>query len=206
MKFFYTGAPSFNSVQADPVKSLGGLVSSSLIQNDILDSIFSDNSKLAVQSLKREAILIAVQNEDAHTAEGVVVSFNVADWTKLTSQYSIAFVAPKVDDCGNVTFDSINDSQSLPFVDMDAMSSTNFSFSLGDIAAGGYIGIWLTKEILSNVNTQPISAEQLYANFLDDVYIDPTTNTAYNPELVPTQEKFSLQINWNEDESGSASG
>lgn len=205
MIFYYTGASAYNTPQPIAKLSLGGFLSSSKIQNDVLDNIFSDNSILAVQNLKREAILIAIKNPDSHTAEGVVISFNVADWTKLTSEYSIAFVDSKTDDCGNIVFDSINDSQSLPFVDLDIMSAVNNQFSLGDIAAGGVLGIWLVKKILNNANTQPIKCEQLYANFLGSIYIDPTTNITYNPMVVPTEEDFQIQINWNEDESGSAS-
>lgn len=205
MKFFYTGASKYNVPQQFANMSLGGFVSSTEIPNDFLGNIFGDESRLAVCELKRTAVLIALVNEDDERAESVNITFNVSDWTKLTGQFSIAFVSPKIDNCGNISFDKINDTGALPYITLDVLSATNNSFNLGDIQKGQVVGIWLVREIEANDNTNPLSPQQLYANYLKTDYTDPNTGITYHPFTVPTEEDFSLDLVWNEDESDSNS-
>ena len=192
MKFLYTGAPKYNTSQLVAKKSLGGFLSSSEIPNDFMESVFSSLSELAKQSLKREAVLIALKNdEDAQT--GVVVEFIVDDWNKLSSQFSIAFVASKISACGDIYFSSINDQQALPYLNFQELSEDNFRFDLGNMDAGVVIGIWLVRQIVKDgYQIAPLSDDELYANYLAGTEL-------------PTEETFSINVQWDFDESDSAS-
>jgi hypothetical protein len=204
MKFYYTGATTYNIAQTFAALSLGGFLSSSEIQNDLLNNLFSNLSQLAKQNLKREAILIALKNTYNETIQDVTFEFNTADWAALLEEYSIAFVASKMDDCSNVYFDKITSSEALPFVTLDILSDTNNSFNIGDFEPGKVIGIWLVRKVLKD-KVAPISCNQLYANFLGADYIDPSTGTTYTPAPPPAEESISLVLSWSPDESQSDS-
>lgn len=191
MKFYYTGASTYNAEQRLASLSLGGFISSSEIQNDLMNNIFSDISELAKQNLRREAVLIAIKNITNETIQDVLLSFNVTDWDTLTSEFSIAFVAASEDECGCFYFDSINDQQALPFVELDVLSSTNYQFSLGDFEVNKIVGIWLIRKIIK-ARVAPPTCEELAEDFENDV--DPVI-----------EEDFSLQLSWDPDSSGSSS-
>lgn len=204
MKFYYTGATTYNTPQTNAALSLGGFLSSSEIQNDVFSNIFSALSILSKSNLKRDSILIALKNTYNETIQDVTFDFNTPDWTKLLSEFSIAFVASKTDDCGNIVFDKITNSEALPFVTLDILSATNNSFNIGDFAIGKVIGIWLVRKVLKD-KVLPISCNQLYANFLGVDYTDPSTGTVYTPEVPAEEEDIDLVLSWSSDDSQSDS-
>ena len=204
MKFYYTGAAKYNTEQRNPSLSIGGFVSSSEIPNDVVANLFGNISKLAEQNLQRQAILIAVKNTFNEKIQGVLFSFLVANWDKLITEFDIAFVASSKNECGDIYFDKINDSGAIPYVTFETLSSSNYQFDLGDFEVGQVIGIWLVRKILKNKLT-PISCEQLYANYLNTPYIDPSTGTQYNPDPQAEEESISINLDWSPDDSHSDS-
>jgi len=190
MKFYYTGAPEFNKVQPLASLSLGGFMSSSEIQNDVLNNIFGDVSELAKQNLTRKAILIALKNDAEDLAEDITLEFD-ATWTNLISQFSIAFVSPKTDSCGDIFFDKINDSGALPYVSFDVLSSINNSFNLGVMHKEKVIGIWLVRDLIK-AKVAPLANQTLIDNY-------------NNNAEVADEEDFSISLTWNEDISNSSS-
>jgi len=193
MKFLYTGAPKYNISQLVAKKSLGGFLSSTEIPNDFSENVFSSLSELAKQSLKREVVLIALKNDDTEAQTGIVVEFIVDDWNKLSSEFSIAFVASKTSWCGDIYFASINDQQALPYLNFQVLSEDNFRFDLGNFSANEVVGIWLVRKVLKDgYQVAPLSDDELYANYLDGTEL-------------PTEETFSINVQWDFDESDSAS-
>ena len=204
MKFFYTGASTYNVAQPVASLSLGGFLSSSEVQNDILNNLFSSISDLSKQNLKREAKLIAIKNTYNEAIQDVTVTFNTADWSKLITEYDIAFVASKEDDCGNIYFDGINNSEALPYVTFESITEADNEFSIGDLAIGQVIGAWLVRKIVK-AQIAPISCNQLYANYLGTTYTDPSTNVVYTPITVEEQENITIALSWDDDQSQSDS-
>ena len=191
MRFYYTNSPTYDTPQTEAKLSLGGFLSSSLIQNDLINNLFSSISELSRQSLRREAILIALKNTYTEVIQDVTLEFKVDDFDALVSEFSIAFIVSKTDSCGNVYFDRIDNSQALPFVDLEVISDLNKSFSLGDFAVDQVIGIWLIRNIIK-ANVAPLTNAELEDNYNDDI-------------TPATQENFSLELSWTSDESGSDS-
>lgn len=62
LKFFYTGASTWNNSQNQPSKSLGGYISNTTIPNGLTNSLFSDlsESDLYEEKIKKEIIGIAL--------------------------------------------------------------------------------------------------------------------------------------------------
>lgn len=191
MKFYYTNSAAYNQVQPEARLSLGGFLSSSEIQNDILNNIFSNVSELSKQNLRREAILIALKNTYNEVVQGVTVTFDVVDFTKLISEYSIAFIVSKKDNCDNIYFDKINDSQALPFINLEIISNINKSFFIDRFEIGQVTGIWLIRKILKD-KVKPLTCDELELNFNNNIEL-------------PAEENFSIKLSWTPDESQSDS-
>lgn len=62
LKFFYTGASTWNNSQNQPSKSLGGYISNTTIPNGLTNSLFSDlsESDLYEEKIKKEIIGITL--------------------------------------------------------------------------------------------------------------------------------------------------
>lgn len=62
LKFFYTGASSWNNSQNQPSKSLGGYISNTTVPNGLINSLFSDlsESDLYEEKIKKEIVGIAL--------------------------------------------------------------------------------------------------------------------------------------------------
>lgn len=191
MKFYYTGSTTYNGIQKNSNLSIGGFLSSSEVQNDLVNNIFGDISELSKQNLSRQTVLIALKNNHNEIVQSVILKFNVSDWSILTSEFNIAFVASKIDNCGNIYFDSIDNQEALPYLDFEVISSTNNEFSLGDLDRDAVIGIWLVRKIKKS-GVAPLSCDTIYNNYLNSIEESSTEN-------------FSISLEWSDDESGSIS-
>lgn len=191
MKFYYTGSPKYNSIQWVPSLSLGGFVSSSELPNDFVNNIFSNVSELSKQNLRREAILIALKNTYNETIQNITFSFNVDDFDQLISEFSIAFVKAKINNCDEIYFDQINDPQALPYLTFEVISQTNYQFNIGNLVSGEVIGFWLVRKIIKE-KVQPLSNDEVIYNYDNNIELN-------------TEESFSIELDWSDDESYSDS-
>lgn len=188
MKFLYTGASSYNTPQTTAFKSLGGFISSTQLPNDLSNNIFSDISELSKQHLRREAICIALYNDDVDVAQNLELTFN-ADFAKLIADFQIAFSGASIDDCGNYYFESINDSSAIPYLEFDTITDLNKVFNIGNVQPKAYIGVWLIRK-LTKTKTIPISCDTLASNYTNNVE-------------ATTEESFTLDLAWQDDNSNS---
>lgn len=146
IELYYTGAYELNSVQKDPMLSLGNYKSSSMLPNDIIGNVFGDISMLSESKGDKECIGIIMKNaygsiidniemwfvneEAGVTLEVAIVSVNQTTpvmevlSTRRASPYNATFYSPDVDN----------------------------KLSLPDpLAAGGYIGLWIRRTIDKDV-------------------------------------------------------
>lgn len=189
MKLFYTGANTFNAEQKVSKLSLGGYVSSSVVPNNFMNSLFSSVSEFAKQTLSSEAILIALKNDDIDLASNIEIDFD-ADWDNIISEFQVAFVASSIDNCNNVFFDKIDHASALPYLDLDNITSTNNSFSLPDMEPGTYLGIWLIRK-LNKDKIKALTCAELETNFKNNIQL-------------PTEEIISIGLSWIDDNSHSS--
>jgi hypothetical protein len=151
---YYTGAASFNKPQQDVTKSLGGYISSSIIPNARLNSIFSDNSLRNKNTSDIEVMCIAVKN----IATVDLTNFSLyCDFVQPNLNYTIeaAIVEPSLDDCNNLVFEKLNSSGDLPYYGEfhDIVTHAN-EINIGTFEKGKYIGIYLCKKYIGNINNQ----------------------------------------------------
>lgn len=143
MIIVYTGASKQGAVQKNPDISLGGFPSGSQIPNDYLSNIFSAASYNAIQSKRRETKLIAIKNDSVSAVTGLTFDFTLEEDS--ICNYKVAFSNPTVTaDCS--CFEQIDNAAALPYYATFQNIVDGSSFSLPDLDAGAYLGIWLTRE------------------------------------------------------------
>lgn len=163
MKIYYTGASSYNAEQPLASRSLGGFLSSSEVRNARAGNLFDDSSEIARKNLYRQSVLIAVKNDSLDVMDNLRITFG-ADFSVISSQFEIAFVAPQSDSCGNIAFGRISSQTDKPYVDLDVLSSNNNIFDLPPIAAGEIFGLWIVKTPIKD-KTKALTCDELNTLF-----------------------------------------
>lgn len=145
MQIFYSGADQPGTPQPDSSKSLGGYVSGSLLPNGRLSNIFPSISKSTVLKTQGDIRLIVLKNNDISAYSGIIIYTNVAgSHIKL----QLAAVAPAIDGCGNPVFESVMDGNTLPYqATLSYQEGSGNPINVSTLAAGGYIGLWIYREI-----------------------------------------------------------
>lgn len=147
LKLYYTNSLISLGVQTSPMKSLGGLVSGSLVPNDVLNNLFSDVSSLSVNRNLTETIGLALKNETGVLAEDIYLYY---DYPSKDSQVKIevAAVVVGLNDCDEPEMELIPNIRSKPLVGnfVEAAGAGN-AVLLGDLAVDAYIGLWFRKTL-----------------------------------------------------------
>lgn len=163
LKFFYTGASTWNNSQNQPSKSLGGYISNTTIPNGLTNSLFSDlsESDLYEEKIKKEIIGIALypfffieeEKTDKINIEVNLITNNEEDEnTSILQELKKAFkfyigLGPI---SGNSTsgyyMEQIQDGNSKPyylFEDWKELSEEKIVFE--NLSSEG-IGVWIYRE------------------------------------------------------------
>ncbi len=191
MKLLYTGASQANEEQKDPSKSLGGYISSTLVPNGVLQSIFSAASLLSIQQKKKEVRLIALHNESTIIASNLILTFKLDEDT--ICDYKIAIVVPSLDNCNNPSFERIDSGNSLPYYAEFNTINNNEAIELPDLNANSYFGIWLMREYNE-------SATEIKSCTVIQEEFDSPESTEISKE-----ETLEMKISWDIEQSQSAS-
>lgn len=171
MQFFYTGATLFENPQLDPVKSLGGLISSTEIQNEQLGNIWGAISKYTIWNLsgKSEYRCIAIKNDGSTTLTGLKAFFESTEdsdsepFSELLAEFEIAYQVFTADSCGDLSVPQITSPYSRPYnVTFVSAYEEGNALSLPNLVADGYLAIWLKRTIKSTAK-DPLSSEDLLA-------------------------------------------
>lgn len=189
MILYYTGASSSGVEQNMPESSLGGYISSSLIQNSTINNIFSTISKSVVEKGARDVRCIAITNNSPSTI------YNAKLWIDNTvsnnhSNLLLGAVAPAFDNCNNAYFEQIRSTDALPY--QCVLSSHNGqgnAINLGDIASGESVGLWLSREI----KTADFPSANGATNGTSDSAMTALQNSIDNPIL---EDDSDLIISW----------
>lgn len=191
MKLFYTGSQKFNQPQTDNIKSLGGMISSSQI-DESLSNVFGDITKYGIYNNlnKGEYRCLAVLNNGLTNLSGLKVFFTYPDESDssadidLFATFQIGFEQPQVDPCGDILFSKVSSIYSKPngisFSSVDGLSN---GLVLPDLASNQYIGLWIKRIINSNASKQ----------LTDQQYLDILNNKLVLPQV----ENINLNLVWN---------
>lgn len=145
---YYTGAEQFNFPQIDPLKSLGGNISSSLIANQSINNLFGSISNFSLQKKTSDTKIIALKN----SLNADLLNFKFYYTLDFNSQfdYEFAFVKPTQDGCGNLIFEKLNNSESSPyyasFITPDPKDFQN-EVNLSSFEKNSYLGLFIRRKI-----------------------------------------------------------
>lgn len=139
----YSGADSNSKAQNDPLKSIGGYISSSAVPNGSINNIFPPITRRHIKEQLIDTRLIVLKN-DATALTAVKI------WTEKDNlaTFKIAAVAPGADSCSKPLFESLVDGHSIPMqASLAAKEGEGAALVVGNIAANQIIGIWIQRDV-----------------------------------------------------------
>lgn len=170
MILFYTGANSFSQAQNVGYLSLGGYISSSEVDNEVLNAIFGSISEYGKHlKNKSEYRIIALYND------GDVALTNLRAWTEsiltdesdvLDTPFAVLKLAQLVvtpDDCANLMVGTKLPSQYNKPMSVTMVEATEDDpLVLNDIEPGQYLGLVISRTLL-NVSREDLTDEEYLA-------------------------------------------
>lgn len=159
MRLLFTGADSYLAKQIDPVKSLGGHISSSIIPNGKMNNLFSDISYITQQDLREEIRAIVLENKELQVAEDVLIGY---EYDSDNFEIEIAFVSL---DNNEEKMELLSYSDEEPydaiFYDARKTNEEDKSVNIGNLGVDSRMGIWLKRKmkktsipIFQNINDE----------------------------------------------------
>lgn len=166
LKLYYTGAIKFDQSQTEPIKSLGGFISSTEVPNGLLGNLFGDLSRFTVMQGKAEIRVFAIKNT------AVVTKANLKCWFTYPNngssdtndcEYDVGFAVPTVDDCGDLQTEAISSIYATPYTTLNSgkVGEVN-ALAIGNLDAGDYLCIFVRRKIKASAQ-QPMSDADLLA-------------------------------------------
>ncbi|HEX5187338.1 MAG TPA: hypothetical protein VFV86_10655, partial [Nitrososphaeraceae archaeon] len=164
LALFYTGALKFGQEQQDPLKSTGGYISSTEIQNNVLGNLFGDLSKYVIGNNKPEIRIIAIQNIGSSTLTGLKAYFDYPHDSESEdsneAQFEIGYADFTADGCGDLYVRKITSPYASPYnVTLWPTDGVANALNLPDLVADGYLAIYI-RRILKSSTQQPLTDQQ----------------------------------------------
>ena len=187
MKFYYTTSADPDTDQKKPTLSLGGFKSSSPTLNDENGNLFDEITPYTVTKNKNEYIGLMLVNELGADKTNLQIWFEHPEGSY--SKYQIAGVIPTTDGDGNPYIERIETRTSKPFYGDFEDADVDNKYSLGNLADGGYLGIWIKRELLTDFIETDIC----------DVYEeDPTNSRLYVAKEKSTEDVINIKLSWDD--------
>ena len=189
MRFYYTGASVKDAIQDRIEHSLGGIMSSSVVPNDMFANVFDDLSQKTIDENKPQTIALILKNE-LEDVTNLSLYFNFPENPFCKIEIGIQNVGGDFDN--GYFLEKINNMNASPYnvefneaTEDNKLEIDNFIFKVGDC-----LGIWFrrtlipeaiktirdTETIVQNVDNevQPAEEETIELN------IDYTPYTYYS--------------------------
>lgn len=144
MQIFYTGVLTPETLQKNPHLSLGGYKSSNTVPNGDINNLFPTISKSAIIQNKKEIRMVAIKNNSATSLSSLRI------WTESVkfSKVKIAVVEPATLPNGDILFEIVDNSNAIPYqATLESCEGEGQAFSIGDMAAGKVLGLWIQREL-----------------------------------------------------------
>lgn len=185
IELLYTGVIKEGLPQTNPLNSIGGYVSSSLIPNGSLDNIFTGASYYALVNRQTtfEVSAIVLKNNTSEDITNVTFWFNVP--IDSMYKYEIAFVELAEDSCG-AYMELLSSRNALPYTGTFQIADVDNKRNIGDVTSLQKIGVWIKRSVVNANLTKLTDCDSLYEDFKLDV--DNTMQT----------EEVTLNIQYNE--------
>jgi len=147
MRFLYTGAQIALQPQPNPYLSLGGLMSSTIVPNGRINSLFDDASYSSVKNGAVMTRALILQNETNVDALNVTLGYRYS----LNPDFSIMIAIVTL--TGGNLMEQIGNSGDTPYyatfsqanIDPNASPPINNSLQLGTIPSNSALGVWIQR-------------------------------------------------------------
>ena len=168
MKLYYTGASSYLAPQTNSKKSLGGLMSSTLVFLDVTNSFFSSIPNVPSGKILRETRCYVLKNETGADVTGCKIWYENTSSTPTTS-LRMSLVIPGTDSCGNRFVEEIVNESASPIAAnfLDNRGEIN-ALHLPTILPDGLIGVWVERTINGSMIAKETSCDNLYQKYLEE--------------------------------------
>lgn len=184
MQFLYTGASTYLGQQTDPNLSLGGLISGTIVPNNVPDNIFSDISYQTAQQRRVETRGLILQNITGVDVTDIIFGYTYPATPNF--KIEVAFVA--INATTPQQIEKISNAQASPYfatfqeANIDNGNSIDNSVDIGDMIANAMIAVWLRRTI-TGVFTPPsfasVQDEMAFWQALSNPSSDPTKLTNF---------------------------
>ena len=173
---YYTGSEQFDTPQQEINKSLGGNISSTIIPNSQINSLFRDVSSYSKQKGTSETICIALKN----ISQNDLLNFTL--FCELSSEdftIEAAIALPSINECNIPVFEKLKTSEQSPYyAEFNNIVNEDNAISIAEFKKDSYLGLFLRKKIKS----QGQSGNQCKAIDYQDISRQ--------------EEQFSLNFSW----------
>lgn len=163
MRLYYTGSIEPDTTQTSPTQSLGGYISSSLVETNSYGAVFASISQQEMLNGSSEIRMLALRNETDTTVNVKLYYENRDD---SMAYYRMALVNPAFDEkCQRFFFERLESTGSLP-VSASFRDNKNVDNALAfPLAPNAYIGIWIQRVLLKSRGEEFLSCENLATRF-----------------------------------------
>lgn len=187
MNLYYTAVSAPEAEQSSPGLSLGGFKSGSKVPNARFNNLFGDITATTVVNFNQNRFIgLVLKNET-----GAIVS-NLKLWftypTKAYSVFRVAAVDMALNANSQLQMEHVDNIFSKPLIGefVEANGEAN-AVSLGELAIGEQIGLWIEMELLLEV----IKADE------NDVYkADPTHSHRFLPIEKEKFDDIGIHLKW----------
>lgn len=151
MRFLYSGAAAVLTPQNNPYLSLGGLVSSTVVPNSRLNSLFSDGSYSSNKQGTVETKALILENESGSSVTSVTLGYQYSAHPDFKIEIAVVTLT------SNQLMEQIGNSRDTPFygtfseANIDPSIPVNHSLNLGTMTAGLRLGVWIRRTQITQV-------------------------------------------------------
>ncbi len=180
IKLYYTGAKEFEGIQKMPSKSLGGNISSSVVPNGLMNSLFSDISLLDLQLGSKQLRILAIKNEGANPITNFTVHVEHDENDENIADFYIGYSLPQADDCG-VFGETVEDEEAEPYHSELQISKSNLTkLNISNLEKDNYILLYLQRRIKQNQLSREQEIDAIQKNYEEG----KKPNRAENVQLI----------------------
>lgn len=182
MRLFYTGASKTDAAQAEPSKSIGGFVSSTMVPSGLENSLFSNASQTQMREGGSEYVLVSLKNTSGADVTLIKVYYEQTDMNLYTIEMGL--ILPAIDKCGDPVYEKTMNSNASPIgvTFTDNITVAN-AIDVASLEADAHIGVWVKRTINPAAAETFLECDNLLAAHLDPEHASAETSFPFDLKL-----------------------
>lgn len=147
MRLLYSGAIAYLQPQPNPSASLGGFVSSSIVPNLRINSLFSDGSYFSSKNGSVETKALILENETSSGITALTIGYEYSTNPDFKIEIAIVSLTSNqlMEQIGNVRDTPYYATFSEANIDPAASPPIDNTLDIGNLAANTRLGIWIRR-------------------------------------------------------------